>query len=91
MKFVCVILFLLLIGCACSDPRGCHVIDGFGNTTDDHRMVKEGRDVQTYQNTRMPDPPAENTVNSSDGITPQIHNTIDTMHIDDKIDWTKVK
>ena len=91
MKFVCFIVFLILMGCACNDPRGCHAIDGFGNATDDHRMVKEGRDVQTYQNTRMPEPSAESSMNSSDGITPRVYSTNDTMHINDKIDWTKVK
>ena len=91
MKLVCVIAFLLLTGCACNDPRGCHVIDGVGNSPDDRRMVKEGRDVQTYQNTRMPDPSAENTVNRSDGVSLRVYNPSDTMHIDDKIDWTKVE
>ena len=90
-KFFCSIILLMLFGCACNDPRGCHVIDGVGNTPDDRRLVKEGRDVQTYQNTRMPDPSAENSVNRSDEISPRIYNPNDTVHIDDKIDWMKVE
>ena len=84
------IALLLLSGCACSDSRGCHVIDGVGNTADDRRLVNEGRDTETYQNTRMPDPPSDARAGGSDGVPIKMHNQNDSIPIDDKIDWSKI-
>lgn len=84
------IVLLMLVGCACSDSRGCHAIEGVGNTADESRLVNEGRDTQTYQNTRMPDPPSEPATSGSEGIPLKVHDQNDSIPIDDKIDWNRI-
>lgn len=89
MKFVLFVLMLFLCSCACSDPRGCHPVD-VGNTTDSRRLVREGRDEQTYMNTSMPMPTVDKPVSNGETVNPEVKR-MDDIEIDDHLDLDKIK
>ena len=89
MKFVLFVLMLFLCSCACSDPRGCHPVD-VGNTTDSRRLVREGRDEQTYMNTSMPMPTVNKPVSNGETVNLEVKR-MDDIEIDDHLDLDKIK
>ena len=88
MKNILFLMVLFLCGCACSDPRGCHPVE-IGNTTDTRQLVREGRDEQTYVNTRAPEPKIEEPVTSNEtgNISPK---RMDDIEVDDRLDFEKI-
>lgn len=85
--------FLMLSACVSDDPRGYHPVE-IGNTSNQTRMVREGRDTQTYMNTKMPS--LDESGNHYSGEMPEakIHDKYsDTKaddKINDKIDFSKI-
>jgi hypothetical protein len=83
--FICFIVFFL-VSCACQDPRGCNASNGIGNAANRTRLVQEGRDYQTYQNTKMPLPPSNSDNKQNKMPQLQINHEIDSLVINDRLD-----
>lgn len=83
------ISLLMLNACATDDPRGYHPVD-IGNTTNETRMVREGRDTQTYMNTKMPAPDESSNQYSGEMPEAKMHGQYEDVEVDDKIDFHKI-
>ena len=77
--------------CANSDPRGYQPIE-IGNTPNERQMVREGRDTQTYMNTKMPTP--QNAESTYMGKMPEAkvhYEEKEDIKVDDKLDYEKIE
>ena len=78
--------------CASSDPRGYQPVE-IGNTTNEKQLVREGRDTQTYMNTKMPTP--SNAESTYMGKMPEakVHyeEKQEVIKINDKLDYEKIE
>jgi len=80
---------LLFAGCACTDPRGCTVIEG-GNVSSEKQLLRDGRDTQTYLMTTMPQPPSESET-PSEPVDVQVQNPNEPMEIDHGLNLNKIQ
>ena len=85
LKYLACLAFTIFVGCGCQDPRGCPAIGGVGNTPNEVQTLREGRDYQTYQSTRMPMPPQETTDEGIAMPEPLLIDNRDTLVIDNKL------
>ena len=82
---------LTLEACASDDPRGYQPVE-IGNTANEKQLVREGRDTQTYMNTKMPTP--SNTESTYMGDMPEAkvhHEEKEDIKINDKLDYEKIQ
>ena len=90
--FATIAATLTLEACATDDPRG-HQIEGFGNTANERQLVREGRDTQTYMNTKMPTP--SNAESTYMGKMPEAKVHYEKMEedikVNDKLDYKKIE
>jgi hypothetical protein len=86
-----IVASLTLEACASSDPRG-YQIEGFGNTTNETQMVREGRDTQTYMNTTMPTPQNAESTYMGDMPEAKVHyeKMEEDIKVNDKLDYEKI-
>lgn len=88
--FLTASISLLMLGaCATDDPRGYHPVE-IGNTTNQSQMVREGRDTQTYTNTKMPTPRESGSQYSGEMPEAKMHGPYEDVEVDDKIDFNKI-
>ena len=89
--FAVIATTLTLDACANSDPRGYQPIE-IGNTPNERQMVREGRDTQTYMNTKMPT--QSNAESTYMGKMPEAkvhYEEKEDIKVDDKLDYEKFK
>jgi len=81
---------LTFVACASSDPRGYHPVE-IGNTANEKQLVREGRDTQTYMNTKMPTPQNAESTYMGDMPEAKVHyEEKEDIKVDDKIDFGKI-
>ncbi len=81
---------LIFEACASSDPRGYQPIE-IGNTPNERQMVREGRDTQTYMNTKMPAAPSAESSYMGEMPEAKVHyEEKEDIKVDDKIDFGKI-
>ena len=88
--FTVIAATLTLEACASSDPRGYQPIE-IGNTANEKQLVREGRDTQTYMNTKMPTP--SNAESTYMGKMPEAkvhYEEKEDIKVDDKLDYKKI-
>ena len=88
--FAVIAATLTLEACASSDPRGYQPIE-IGNTANEKQLVREGRDTQTYMNTKMPTP--SNAESTYMGKMPEAkvhYEEKEDIKVDDKLDYKKI-
>jgi len=90
MKCIFVFFSFFIASCACHDSRGCSAVNGFGNTPNQSQMVREGRDCQTYESSKMPLPPSKSDNQKMEMHQPQIDTANDSLTIDIKLDLNKI-
>jgi hypothetical protein len=82
---------LTLEACASSDPRGSQ-IEGLGNTANEKQLVREGRDTQTYMNTKMPTPSNAESTYMGEMPEAKVHyEEKEDIKVNDKLDYEKIK
>ena len=89
--FAVIATTLTLDACANSDPRGYQPIE-IGNTPNETQLIREGRDTQTYMNTKMPTP--SNAESTYMGKMPEAkvhYEEKEDIKVDDKLDYGKFK
>ena len=89
--FAVIATTLTLDACANSDPRGYQPVE-IGNTANEKQLVREGRDTQTYMNTKMPTP--SNTESTYMGKMPEAkvhYEEKEYIKVDDKLDYGKIQ
>ena len=77
--------------CASSDPRGYQPIE-IGNTANETQMVRDGRDTQTYMNTKMPTP--SNAESTYMGKMPEAkvhYEEKEDINVNDKLNYKKIE
>ena len=85
-----IITSLIFEACASSDPRGYQPIE-IGNTPNERQMVREGRDTQTYTNTKMPAAPGAESSYMGKMPEAKVHyEEKEDIKVDDKIDFGKI-
>ena len=86
-----IVTSLIFAACANSDPRGYQPVE-IGNTANEKQLVREGRDTQTYMNTKMPTP--SNAESTYMGKMPEAkvhYEEKEDIKVDDKLDYEKFK
>ena len=90
--FIAVIATTLTLGaCANSDPRGYQPIE-IGNTANETQLVRDGRDTQTYVNTKMPTP--SNAESTYMGKMPEAkvhYEEKEDINVNDKLNYEKIE
>ena len=90
LLFATIAATLTLEACASDDPRGYHPLD-IGNTTNDKQLVREGRDTQTYMNTKMPTPSNAESTYMGDMPEAKVHyEEKEDIKVNDKLDYEKI-
>ena len=88
--FAVIATTLTLEACATDDPRGYHPIN-IGNTTNETQLVRDGRDTQTYMNTKIPTPPNAESTYMGEMPEAKVHyEEKEYIKVDDKIDFEKI-
>ena len=89
--FAVIATTLTLDACANSDPRGYQPIE-IGNTPNETQLIREGRDTQTYMNTKMPTPSnAESTYMRKMPEAKVHYEEKEYIKVDDKLDYGKIQ
>ena len=86
-----IVTSLIFAACANSDPRGYQPVE-IGNTANEKQLVREGRDTQTYMNTKMPTP--SNAESTYMGKMPEAkvhYEEKEYIKVDDKLDYGKIQ
>ena len=86
-----IVTSLIFAACANSDPRGYQPVE-IGNTANEKQLVREGRDTQTYMNTKMPTP--SNAESTYMGKMPEAkvhYEEKEDIKVDDKLDYGKIQ
>ena len=89
--FAVIATTLTLDACVNSDPRGYQPIE-IGNTSNETQLVRDGRDTQTYMNTKMPTP--SNAESTYMGKMPEAkvhYEEKENIKVDDKLDYGKIQ
>ena len=88
--FATIAATLTIEACATDDPRGYHPLD-IGNTTNDKQLVRDGRDTQTYLNTKMPTPSNAESTYMGDMPEAKVHyEEKEDIKVNDKLDYEKI-
>ena len=89
--FVAITAALTLDACATDDPRGYHPLE-IGNTANERQLVREGRDTQTYMNTKMPTPQNAKSTYMGDMPEAKVHyeKMEEDIKVNDKLDYKKI-
>ena len=88
--FATIAATLTLEACATDDPRGYHPLD-IGNTTNDKQLVRDGRDTQTYLNTKMPTPSNAESTYMGEMPEAKVHyEEKEDIKVNDKLDYEKI-
>ena len=88
--FATIAATLTLEACATDDPRGYHPLD-IGNTTNEKQLVREGRDTQTYLNTKMPTPSNAESTYMGEMPEAKVHyEEKEDIKVNDKLDYEKI-
>ena len=91
LLFATIAFSLVFEACATDDPRGYHPVE-IGNTADEKQLVRDGRDTQTYVNTKMPAPPSAESSYTGEMPEAQIHgNKKEDIKVNDKLDYKKIE
>ena len=89
--FATIAATLTLAACASDDPRGYHPIN-IGNTTNDKQLVRDGRDTQTYLNTKMPTPSNAESTYMGEMPEAKVHyEEKEDIKVNDKLDYGKIE
>lgn len=89
--FAVIATTLTLDACANSDPRGYQPIE-IGNTANETQLVRDGRDTQTYMNTKMPTP--SNAESTYMGKMPEAkvhYEEKEDINVNDKLNYKKIE
>ena len=87
--FATIAATLTFEACATDDPRGYHPLD-IGNTTNDKQLVRDGRDTQTYLNTKMPTPSNAESTYMGEMPEAKVHyEEKEDIKVNDKLDYEK--
>ena len=90
LLFATIAATLTLEACATDDPRGYHPLD-IGNTTNDKQLVRDGRDTQTYMNTKMPTPSNAESTYMGEMPEAKVHyEEKEDIKVNDKLDYEKI-
>ena len=88
--FATIAATLTIEACATDDPRGYHPLD-IGNTTNDKQLVRDGRDTQTYLNTKMPTPANAESTYMGEMPEAKVHyEEKEDIKLNDKLDYEKI-
>ena len=89
--FATIAATLTIEACATDDPRGYHPLD-IGNTTNDKQLVRDGRDTQTYLNTKMPTPANAESTYMGEMPEAKVHyEEKEDIKVNDKLDYGKIE
>ena len=91
LLFATIAATLTLEACATDDPRG-YQPEGFGNSANERQLVRDGRDSQTYMNTKMPTPAnAESTYMGKMPEAKVHYEEKEDIKVNDKLDYEKIE